>query len=196
MLTYTNRLKKLILPEYGRNIQNMVDYCQTIADRDERNACAATIIASMQTLFPATGDAEEYRRKLWDHLAIMSNFELDIDYPYEIVDRRVFDNGPDPVPAERPGSIAYRHYGRLIPALIATAVEMEPGAPRDALITLVANQMKKTMMASNPESADDMRILKDLRALSHGAIEADPEKIRLQEFKHAPTPSGRKKKKK
>lgn len=96
MLTYTNRLKKLILPEYGRNIQNMVDYCTAIEDRDERNICAATIVDAMQTLFPATGDAEEYRRKLWDHLAIMSNFMLDVDYPYELVDRRVFGDKPDP----------------------------------------------------------------------------------------------------
>ncbi len=196
MLTYTNRLKKLILPEYGRNIQNMVDYCTTIEDRDERNICAATIVDAMQTLFPATGDADEYRRKLWDHLAIMSNFTLDVDYPYELVDRRVFGDKPDPVPAERPGSFPYRHYGRLIPRLIDTASAMEPGEERDALVTLIANQMKKTLMANNPEGVDDMRVLNDLRAMSHGVIEADPEHIYLHEFKHAPTPSGRKNKKK
>ena len=196
MLTYNNRLKKLVLPEYGRNIQNMVDYCVTIEDRDERNLCAATIVDSMHTLFPATGDAEEYRRKLWDHLAIMSDFNLDVDYPCEVVDRRIFDDGPDAVPAERPGSFPYRHYGRLIPRLIETAVSMPDGEERDALITLVANQMKKTLLASNPEGVDDQRILNDVRAISHGAIKADPERICLQEFRHAPTPSGRKKKKK
>lgn len=196
MLTYNNRLKKLVLPQYGRNIQNMVDYCTTIDDREERNICASTIIDAMMTLFPANGDIEEYRRKLWDHLAIMSDFTLDVDYPYEIVDRRVFGDMPEPVPAERPGSFAYRHYGRLIPRLIETAVSMEDGDERNALITLVANQMKKTLMAANPEGVDDRRVLNDLRAMSHGAVEADPERIYLHEFKQAPTPSGRKKKKK
>lgn len=196
MLTYSNRLKKLILPEYGRNIQNMVDHCLTIADRDERNMCARTIIESMYTLFPPTGDPEEYRRKLWDHLAIMSDFGLDVDYPVPPVDRRVFDNGPDPVSIERTGFMSMRHYGNLIPKLVMTAAEMPEGDERDALITLVANQMKKTMMAANPEGVDDMRILKDLRALSHGLIAADPARIHLQEYKTAPTPSGKKKKKK
>ncbi len=196
MLTYNNRLKKLVLPEYGRNIQNMVDYCTTIEDREERNICATTIIDAMMTLFPASGDIEEYRRKLWDHLAIMSDFTLDVDYPYEIVDRLVFGDMPEPVPAERPGSFPYRHYGRLIPRLIETAVSMEDGDERNALITLVANQMKKTLMAANPEGVDDRRVLNDLRAMSHGAIDADPERIYLHEFKQAPTPSGRKKKKK
>lgn len=194
MLTYSNLQKRLILPEYGRNIQNMVDYCLQIPDREERNVCAATIVDSMLTLFPPTGDAEEYIRKLWDHLAIMSNFELDIDWPYEHVDRAVFGENPDPVPVERTGTLPMRHYGKLIPRLIDTACEMEPGDERDALITLVANQMKKTLMAANPEGVDDRRILKDLRMMSHGRIEPDPERIRLQEFKHAPTPSGKKKK--
>lgn len=196
MLTYTNRLKKLILPEYGRNIQNMVDYCIGIEDRAERNFCAATIVDSMEILFPATGDREEYRRKLWDHLAIMSDFQLDVDYPVEPVDRRVFDNGPEAIEPMRPGTMPMRHYGRIIPAMVDVACSMPEGDERDALITLVANQMKKTMMADSPDSVNDMRILKDLRAMSHGAIEADPERIRLVDFKTAPTPSGKKKKKK
>lgn len=196
MLTYNNRLKKLVLPEYGRNIQNMVDHCMTIEDREERNICAATIIEAMQILFPANGDANEYHRKLWDHLAIMSDFQLDIDYPFEPVDSRVFGDRPDPIPLERPGSFPNRHYGQLIQDLINTASTMPEGDERDALVTLIANQMKKTLMAANPEGVDDRRILNDLRTMSHGTISADPEKINLLEFKHAPTPSGRKKKKK
>lgn len=154
MLTYTNRLKKLILPQYGRNIQNMVDYCLTIEDRDERNECAAAIIDAMRVLFPPTGDAMEYERKLWDHLIIMSDFTLDVDSPFESVAPETFDEGPDPVPLERPGSLPFRHYGKLIPALIETACAMEDGDERDALITLVANQMKKTLLAANPEVED------------------------------------------
>lgn len=196
MLTYTTRLRRLILPEYGRNIQNMIDYCGTIADRDERNLCAGTIVASMETLLPPSGDAEEYRRKLWDHLAIMSDFSLDVDYPFEPVDSRVFDDGPEHVAIEQTGRLPHRHYGSIIPHMIDVAVAMEPGDRRDALVTLVANQMKKTMLEYTPDNVDDRRILSDLRILSHGQIDTAPERVCLQDFKQAPTPSGKKKKKK
>lgn len=196
MLTYNNRLRQLVLPEYGRNIQNMVDYCTTIADREERNECAAAIVDSMRILFPPTGDPEEYERKLWDHIIIMSNFTLDIDSPYGAVAASTFDSAPERVPAERPGLLPYRHYGQLIPRLIETACSMEDGNEKTALITLIANQMKKTLLAANPEGVDDRRIFTDLRKMSHGEINVDAESIHIHEYKQAPTPSGKKKKKK
>ena len=99
MLTYTNHLKKLELPEYGRNIQNMVDHCLTIEDRAERTACANAIIKAMVALFPNnTADREEYRRKLWDQLFIMSDFRLDVDVPFEPVRPETFSGKPDPLP--------------------------------------------------------------------------------------------------
>lgn len=196
MLTYNNRLRPLVLPEYGRNIQNMVDHCLTIADRDERNFCAATIVDAMRTLFPPTGDPEEYERKLWDHIIIMSGFELDIDSPFGSVSPSTFDTAPDPVPSLRPGLLQFRHYGQLIPRLIDTACSMEDGDERNALITLIANQMKKTLLAANPEGVDDRRIYGDLRRMSHGAINVDADTVRIHEYKQAPTPSGKKKKRK
>lgn len=197
MLTYTNRLKKLALPEYGRNIQNMVDHCLTVEDRQERTRCAATIVDTMQALFPPQGgDIEAYRRKLWDHVVIMSDFQLDVDFPFERVDPTVYEQQPMPVPISRPGAKPFRHYGSLIPRLIDTASSMEDGEERDALVTLIANQMKKTLMESNLEGIDDRRILSDLRQMSHGQLGNDPEKVRILEFKQAPTPSGRKKRKK
>lgn len=104
MLTYTNHLKRLVLPEYGRNIQNMVDHCTTIADREERNRCAEAIIEAMLTLFPSQGDAVEYRRKLWDHLLIMSDFTLDVDFPFEHVAPETFDGGPAPFRPSAPAA--------------------------------------------------------------------------------------------
>ena len=80
-------MKRLVLPEYGRNIQNMVDYCLTIEDRAERTDCAYSIVATMGNLFPQLRDLTEFKHLLWDHLAIMADFKLDIDYPYEIVKR-------------------------------------------------------------------------------------------------------------
>lgn len=196
MLTYNNRLKQLILPEYGRNIQNMVDHCTTIEDREQRNLCAASIVDAMRILFPPNGDPEEYERKLWDHIIIMSDFTLDIDTPYESVARETFDQGPECVPNERPGYLPYRHYGQLIPRLIDTACHIEDIEERTALVTLIANQMKKTLLAANPEGVDDSRIYKDLRNLSHGVINVDAGQVHIHEYKQAPTPSGKKKKKK
>lgn len=195
MLTYNNRLKHLVLPEYGRNIQNMVDHCLTIEDRGERTACAFAIVDTMATLFPVQGDASEYRRKLWDHIQIMAGFSLDVDSPYAPPEAHTFDEGPGPVPAERPGTMPYRHYGHFIPRLIAAASDMEPGEERDALILLVASQMKKTLLATHSEGVDDARVFSDLRTMSHGAINLSAADLRLNEYITPPTPSGKKKKK-
>lgn len=195
MLTYSNQLKRLVLPEYGRNIQNMVDHCLTVENRDERTRCAYAVVDAMHTLFPSTGDPEEHRRKLWDHVWIMSDYRLDVDYPYEHVDPEVFSDRPDAVEPMRPGSMPFRHYGRLIPQLIDAAASMEEGEERDALILMIGNQMKKTLLASTIDNADDQRVFADMRHMSHGAITVDPSVVKLNDFRQAPTPSGKKKKK-
>ena len=84
MPDYNTQQKKLIMPEYGRNVQQMIDHCVSIEDREERTRCANTIINIMGNLFPHLRDVDDFKHKLWDHLAIMSDFKLDIDYPYEI----------------------------------------------------------------------------------------------------------------
>ena len=83
MLTYNSQLKKLVLPEYGRNIQQMVDHCLTIEDRAERTRCAFTIVQNMANMFPQLRGETDYQHKLWDHLMIMSGFQLDVDAPFE-----------------------------------------------------------------------------------------------------------------
>ena len=85
MPDYNTQQKKLIMPEYGRNVQQMIDHCVSIEDREERTRCANTIINIMGNLFPHLRDVDDFKHKLWDHLAIMSDFKLDIDYPYEII---------------------------------------------------------------------------------------------------------------
>ncbi len=197
MLTYTNNLKPLVLPEYGRNIQNMVDRCLEIEDRDERTRAANSIIATMLTLFPPTGDRQEYTRKLWDHVLMMSNFRLDVDLPFEPVDPAVFENYPDPMQRPECLPMKYRHYGGYIAHMIDIASDMQEGEERDALVMLIANHMKKIMLESDNEGGiDDARIFSDLRNMSHGRIYLDPEQVRLHEFRQAPTPSGKRKKKK
>ena len=106
-MQYTSDLKKLVLPEYGRNVQQMVDHCMTIEDRAERTRCANTIINIMGNLFPHLRDIEDFKHKLWDHLAIMSDFKLDIDYPYEIIRKENLHTHPTRYPiTRRPSSIA------------------------------------------------------------------------------------------
>lgn len=195
MLSYNTRRPKLRLPEYGRNIQQMVDYCLTIPDRDERTRCAYTIVGVMKTLLPQTGDPEEYMRKLWDHLAIMSDFALDIDYPYEIIAPDNLTSTPDPI-GNNPSYIRYRHYGKSIEKLIAVATAMEPGEERDALVLLIANQMKKLRMAINPDNTDDAKVLQELADMSHGAIVLNPEEVLLHDYSIADQPQTGKKKRK
>lgn len=193
MLRYNTSRPRLILPEYGRNIQQMVDYCLTIGDREERNHCARSIIDAMGVLFPALRDSEDARHKLWDHLAIMSGFKLDIDYPYEVILPDDLNSHPDPLPRpQRP--IRLRHYGAYIEEMLAVAAAMEPGEERDYLIRMLANHMKKLMLAVNPDGVDDQKIFKDIALYSHGAIHIDPDTVRLHEFKAAPVPVAPKKK--
>ncbi|MDE6652088.1 MAG: DUF4290 domain-containing protein [Paramuribaculum sp.] len=196
MLNYNTQQKKLILPEYGRNIQQMIDYCLTLQDKEERTRCARTIIATMANLFPELKDSEDNQRKLWDHLAIMSEFKLDIDYPCEIIKPDHLNTLPDKVPYTS-NSIRYRHYGKAIERLIDKAAEMEDGDERTELCRLIANHMKKLMLTVNKDGVEDTKIFKDLAEISHGRIIINPDQMKLHEFKvAAPVNNGKKKKKK
>lgn len=195
MLNYNTQQKKLILPEYGRNIQQMVEHCLTIEDKAERTRCAHTIIATMSNLFPELRDGEDNQRKLWDHLAIMADFKLDIDWPFEVIQADKLSTLPDKVPYSVQ-SIRYRHYGKDIERLIEKAVVMEDGEERTELCRLIANHMKKLMLAVNRDGVDDAKIFKDLAEMSHGAIIITTEQMKLHEFKAAPVQATGKKKKK
>lgn len=195
MLTYNTQLKRLILPEYGRNIHQMVDHCLTIEDRDERTRCAYSIINSMAKLFPKIKEEENYQQKLWDHLAIMSDFKLDIDFPVETVKADNLNLRPDKVPYTS-GHIRYRHYGKDVELMINKAMGMELGPERDDLVLLIANHMKKLLTGVNADGVDDAKIFKDLAEYSHGELRLDPQTTRLHEFKIvAPANNGKKKKK-
>lgn len=194
MLTYTTQLKKLILPEYGRNIQRMVDHCLTIENKDERTQCAATIVKTMETLFPVQGDAETYRRKLWDHLAIMSNFELDVDLPFELVRPEAFGSQPERI-NDGQCEFPYRHYGIILQNAIHQAAELPEGEERDALVFLLADHMKKLAMSINPDGVDDKKIFDDLYHISQGRIRVNPQQVKLDDYKIL-APVGKKKKKK
>ena len=194
MLRYNTQLERLKLPEYGRNIQNMVEHCLTLTDRDERNACARSIIEAMIRLTPQAKNDPDHTRKLWDHLAIISDFRLDIDYPFDQVEKDTLQSTPERV-AYGLQNIRYRHYGKSVERLVAPASAMEPGQERDTLVRLIANHMKKLMLEVNCDGVDDMKIFKDLAELSHGEIRIHPEEMRLHEFKAVQQPTGKKRRK-
>lgn len=168
----------LILPEYGRNIQQMVKHAVSIEDRSERTRCAKTIIDIMGNMFPYLRDVEGFKFKLWDHLAIMSDFQLDIDYPFEVVKPTTLQQKPERIPYNTSG-IRYMHYGRLLHSLIEKTEQYPEGPRRDELIDLMANHMKKSYLTWNKEVVDDRKIFDDLRQLSHGNIDMNPESMTL-----------------
>ena len=182
MPDYNTQQKKLVMPEYGRNVQQMIDHCVSIEDREERTRCANTIINIMGNLFPHLRDVDDFKHKLWDHLAIMSDFKLDIDYPYEIIRKENLRTKPDRIPYTLT-PIRYRHYGKTLERMIKKCEDYPDGPERDQLISLLANHMKKSFLTWNKEVVDDDKIFKDLREYSHGRIDLSPETFRLKESK-------------
>jgi len=181
-LRYNTQEKRLTLPEYGRNIQNMVDYCVSIANREERTRCADAIINIMGNMFPHLRDVNDFKHILWDHLAIMSNFALDIDYPYEVVKRENMYLKPQKLPYTQ-GKITYKHYGKNLEMMIRKATEYESSEQKEYLIGLLANHMKKSFLTWNKEMVDDQKIFKDLELLSAGHIVRDEDSHKLTESK-------------
>jgi hypothetical protein len=179
-MEYNTQRKKMELPEYGRSVQNMVDHALTIEDREERQRCANTIINIMGSMFPHLRDVPDFKHKLWDHLAIMSDFKLDIDYPFEIVKKEDLVMKPEKV-TYSVGSIRYRHYGRILEELVKKASVVEDEAERKALVKLLAIQMKKSLNNWNKDGMEDQKIVDDLREYSKGAIDLKVEDLQLNE---------------
>ncbi len=171
---------KLKMPEYGRNIQQMVEHALAIEDREERTRCVKTIINIMGNMFPYLRDVNDFKHKLWDHVAIMSDFKLDIDFPYEILLEENLYTRPDTI-AYKKSRIKYMHYGRTLEEMIEKVGEYPEGDERNELIRLIANQMKKCFLTWNKELVDDKKIFDDLRELSHGKIDVTPEFLKLVE---------------
>jgi len=182
-MEYTTLSGRLILPEYGRNIQQMVKHCIAIEDRAERTRCAKTIINIMGNLFPYLRDINDFKHKLWDHLAIMSDFQLDIDYPYEIVKSENLYTKPARIPYKN-SRIKYMHYGRTLEQMIDKAIHYEEGKDKEALVLLIANHMKKCYLTWNKEVVDDRKIFDDLRFLSDNKIDLNPDFLKLTEAKN------------
>jgi hypothetical protein len=190
-MDYNTDRKKLVLPEYGRNIHKMVDHICTIEDREERNKAARAIISIMGNLNPHLRDINDFKHKLWDHLALISDFKLDIDYPYEIPEPSHFFEKPKLLPYND-YPIRYKHYGKILELLIKEAIAIEAGEKKDALNMMIANHMKRAYLTWNRNVVTDEVIINDLKELSGGKIVLSPD-TKLAEFRDINIPTVKKK---
>ena len=178
-MKYNTAEKHLAQPEYGRNVQNLVDYCGTIEDREERNRCANAIISIMGNLYPQQRDTNDFKHILWDHLAIMSGFKLDVDYPYEVVKEADLQTRPPRIPYVST-RIRSRQYGKIMEQMVGKATEMENSEAKDYLVRSLANQMKRSYVTwNNKDTVSDAKIFKDLAQLSDGLIDLKEGDLKL-----------------
>ena len=178
---YNTQRKRMALPEYGRNVQKMVDHIKTIGDRNERNRAARTIIQIMGNLNPHLRDEGDFKHKLWDHLALIANFDLDIDSPYPIPEPTKFVEKPRQVPYQQ-GNIKFLHYGRIVELMIDAASKLKDGDEKEYLTTLIVNQMKKSYVTWNRSQVADEVIISDLNYLSGGKLKIT-EGVKILEVK-------------
>lgn len=168
-MEYNTTRPKLLLPEYGRNVQEMIAHAMTIGDRNERNKAARAIIEVMGQLNPHLRDVDDFRHKLWTHLFIMSDFGLDVDSPYEIPKAETLQSRPDHMEYPK-GKIRYGHYGKYTQAILAGSKELTDTSERDYLKITMANFMKKQFLAYNNDAVENHVIAQQLKDLSKGDL--------------------------
>ncbi len=179
-LEYNSSRNKLVISEYGRHIQKLVEYAITINDKHERQKMANGIIDIMGQLNPQLRDVADFKHKLWDHLFVISNFELDVDSPYEKpILEKLFEK---PEPLAYPNSkIKYNHYGKVIELMIDEAIKMEDKELKNKLAIAIANQMKKSYVNWNLDTVEDEIILNQFAKLSKNKLSV-PEGTELSKF--------------
>jgi len=181
---YNSTRSKLLLTEYGRNVQNMVKYIIALPTKEERNRYAAVVIDLMGFLNPHLRDVADFKHKLWDHLHIISDYQLDVDSPYPKPTPEAIQIKPKPLryPHQR---IRYKHYGKTIELMIEKAKSIEEPERRKHMIQAIANFMKMAYVQWNKDSVADEMILSDLVALSGGELKIE-ENINLNRVEYRP----------
>lgn len=169
-MEYNTNRTKLLMPEYGRNIQQMVEYCKSLPSKEERNEVAKTIVEFMGQRNPHLRDEENYKHKLWDHLYILADYDLDVDASYPFPTREELDQKPNRM--DYPSfENEYKFYGKSILQLIDRAIELEEGEEKEALIQVIANNMKKSYNVYNKEHVQDEVIFRHLKELSQDKLD-------------------------
>jgi phage baseplate assembly protein W len=182
-LEYNSERPHLIIPEYGRHIQKLIDYCVKIEDDEERDKMAKAIVDVMGNLQPHLRDVPDFKHKLWDQLFIMSDFKLNVTPPFGKIDKEIFEEKPEPL-AYPKSATKYKFYGTNIQTMIDTALTWEEGEQREALYFAIANHMKKCYLNWNKDTVEDTVIYKHLLDLSNGKIDLEPLNEELTESRN------------
>lgn len=194
MIPYNTDMEKLVLPEYGRLVHEMVGICSTLEDRGRRNELAAAIIETMKAMTQEKGKFQD-DRKFWDHLFLISGNTLDIDSPFG----KPEEGEIHPVPSKLPYSsqdFGKRHYGKVLQNLVHNVALMPNSADKDACVELLANHIKKMLVVNNTENANDEMVYSDLNILSGGSVAVEEGVFDLPEFKEEKPAKNQKNKKK
>lgn len=193
-LDYNTKREKLMMPEYGREIQKMVDLAVSLPNKEERQKCANTIIQLMETKVPQLADSSDYEQTLWDHLYLMSHKQLDIDWPFDVSEAEKILSKPQPMKLPK-DELRLRHYGKLVSELFEKLKSMPEGEERDALIFYTANQMKRDLATWGHGSIEDERVANDLARFTDGAVQLDLNTFKFEKITAAEEPKKTKKKK-
>jgi len=169
MIKYNSQRGKINIREYGRHIQHLVEYTKKVEDRSERNKLALCIIELMALLFPHTKSVEDFKHKLWDHLFVIADFELDVDAPYPVPSREIITRKPDRLIYPK-NKIKFRHYGKSVEILISKALLEEDKAKQQDFAQAIATVMKMTYRNFNHEGVVDDTIKDDLVFMSNGGL--------------------------
>jgi hypothetical protein len=194
-LDYNTRRETLLMPEYGREIQKMVDYAIGLPTKEERLHCAKTIVKQMLGKVPQIRENANYEQTLWDHLYLMSRKQLDIDWPYDVSEAEKIHSKPEPMKLPQ-NDIRLRHYGRLVEELMEKLKTMPDGPERNELVRLAANQMKRDLMQWGHGSIDDEKVIDDIARFTDGAIQIEMNSFKFERIALAnePKKTGNKKK--
>ncbi len=171
-LTYNTTRSQMAIPEYGRNVQRMIEHCKTITEKEERQTCANAIIKIMGQLNPHLRDTEAYTHKLWAHLFIIADFELDVESPYPMPTKEIMVSKPDLLEYPQ-NKIKYGHYGKLADDWIKAAMKLEDGEEKQFLVNRLANLLKGSYLIWNKNAVDNSTIIKQLDQMSDGKLKAD-----------------------
>ena len=170
-MEYNTELSKLIIPEYGRNVQRMVEYLMTIEDKEKRNHQANAVIEVMGNLNPHLRDVPHFKHKLWDHLFIMSDFKLDVDTPYEKPEQEEMVKKPEPMSYPQ-SKIRLRHFGKNILKMVDKAASIEDEAIRNEMVLAICNHMKKSYVSWNNSSVEDSVIVSQFNKIAEDKVSA------------------------
>ena len=196
-LDYNTQREKLVMPEYGREIQKMVDVAVGLPTKEERNLCAQTIIRQMENKNTQLRTTPDYEHTLWDHLYLMSHKQLDIDWPYDVNEAEKILSKPQPMAHPVHDEQAHlRHYGRLLTQVFEKLKTMPEGKERDELVRQTANQMKRDLMAWGHGSIEDEKVADDLARYTDGKIQLDLSSFRFERISVVEANEGGKRKRK